>query len=112
MYLDETISTINVNEVEVVKPETGVKESNGKLDYSEINFDLLDLMANRFMQNKHKYPKGNMLKKIDIKELEWAAFRHLRKMIQPIENDVETYEDHLSAVACNISMILNQLKIK
>ena len=100
-------STIDVKDAEIVK---GIKENNGKLDYSEVNFELLDLMAKRFMDNKHKYPKGNMLKPIDINELEWAAFRHLRKMIQPIKGDIESYEDHLSAVACNLSMILNQLK--
>lgn len=113
MYLDEGIyksmmaSTIEVKDAEIVR---GIKENNGKLDYSEINFELLDLMAERFMKNKDKYPKGNMLKQIDVKELEWAAFRHLRKMIQPIDGDVESYEDHLSAAACNLSMILNQLK--
>jgi len=101
------VSTIKVKDAEIVK---GIKENNGKLDYSEINFELLDMMAERLMKNKDKYPKGNMLKQIDIKELEWAAFRHLRKMIQPIDGDAESYEDHLSAVACNLSMILNQLK--
>ena len=42
-----------------------------------------------------------MKKPIDIKSLEWALFRHVKKMIQPIETDEETYKDHLSAVLCN-----------
>ena len=69
-------------------------------------------MAERFTANKHKYPKGNMKKTIDIKSLEWALFRHVKKMIQPIETDEETYKDHLSAVLCNASMILDQLNGK
>ncbi len=88
----------------------GIKESNGKTDYSEINLEILDLMAERFTANKHKYPQGNMKKPIDIKSLEWALFRHVKKMIQPIETDEESYKDHLSAVLCNASMILDQLK--
>lgn len=90
----------------------GVKENEGKTDYSEINLDILDLMASRFNANKHKYPKGNMKKQIDIKSLEWALFRHLKKMIQPIEGDKENYKDHISAILCNASMILDQINIK
>jgi hypothetical protein len=88
----------------------GIKETNGKLDYSEINFKLLDLMAKRFMENKVKYPKGNTKKTLDKNEILWAAFRHIRKMIQPIKNDPETFEDHLAAVATNMSIILDQLE--
>ena len=90
----------------------GIKETEGKKDYSEINLEILDLMAERFTANKHKYPKGNMKKPIDVKSLEWALFRHIKKMIQPIEGDTETYKDHLSAVLCNASMILDQLNKK
>ena len=89
----------------------GIKEVIGKTDYSEINLNILDLMADRFNANKHKYPKGNMLKPIDIKSLEWATFRHIKKMLQPIEDDSETYREHLASVLCNMSMILNQLEI-
>lgn len=90
----------------------GIKETNGKIDYSEINLEILDLMAERFTANKHKYPQGNMKKPIDIKSLEWALFRHIKKMIKPIENDTETYKEHLSAILCNASMILDQLHLK
>lgn len=93
-------------------PEIGKKETEGKLDYSEINLNLLDLMAKRFMDNKVKYPKGNTLKEIDQNDILWAAFRHIRKMIKPVEGDNETYEDHLAAVATNMSIILDQLERK
>jgi hypothetical protein len=55
---------------------------------------------------------GNSLKPIDVKELCWALFRHVKKMIKEENNDPETFKDHLSAVLCNGSMILDQLEIK
>lgn len=95
--------------ISILNNTVGKKETEGKLDYSEINFRLFDLMAKRFMDNKHKYAKGNTLKDVNKDDILWAAFRHIRKMIQPIENDTETYEDHLVAVATNMSIILDQL---
>ena len=98
----------------IYKPtqQSGVKETENKTDYSEIDFDILDLMAERFNANKHKYPKGNMLKPIDEKELLFAGFRHLKKMIQPIEGDEETFLQHLSSVLCNMQMVYQQIKLK
>jgi len=90
----------------------GKKETENKVDYSEINLDILDLMAKRMNANKHKYPEGNSKRELNVKDLEWALFRHLKKMIKPIEGDVESYEDHLSAILCNASMILDQLQRK
>jgi hypothetical protein len=90
----------------------GIKESIGKTDYSEINLEILDLMAERFTANKHKYPKGNMKKPLNKISLVWAAFRHIRKMLQPIKNDPETFKEHLVAVLCNMSMILDQENLK
>lgn len=90
----------------------GKKEVEGKLDYSEINFELLDLMAKRFMDNKVKYPKGNTLKQINKEDLVFAAFRHLRKMIKPVKDDPETFKDHLVAVSTNMSILLDQLNLE
>lgn len=93
--------------------EKGIKENVNKTDYSEINLNVLDLMAERFTANKHKYPKGNMLKPLDKEELLWAAFRHIKKMLKtPSGGDKETYIEHLAAVMCNCSMILDQLEIE
>jgi hypothetical protein len=92
--------------------EEAYKENNGKTDYSEIDFDIIDLMARRFNANKHKYLKGNMLKPIDENQLLMALYRHWRKMFQPIPNDEETFEEHLAAILCNAQMIYQQRKIK
>lgn len=90
--------------------EEGYKEREGKVDYSEINLNILDLAAERFTANKHKYPKGNMLKPLDKLSLVWASFRHIKKMIKPPTDDPETFKEHLSAIVCNMSMILDQLE--
>lgn len=92
-------------------PTEGIKETINKLDYSEINLRLLDIMAKRFMDNKSKYPKGNSKKPIDKEILTWATFRHIRKILQPIKDDKESVEDHLAAIGCNISMILDQIDL-
>lgn len=96
---------------DVANNNKGIKEITNKTDYSEINFSILDLMAERFAANKHKYPKGNMKKELNVKELEWALFRHVLKIVAPREDDIESREDHLAAALCNISMILDQKKI-
>lgn len=103
-------NTTHVGNSSVITNE-GIKESCGKIDYSEINFEILDLMAARFEANKHKYPKGNMLKPIEISKLLWPVFRHWKKMMFPLDDDTETFEDHLAAIMCNCSMILDQLKL-
>jgi len=101
------------NPPDVVYVDTaGIKESDGKTDYSEINFEILDLMAARFTANKHKYPKGNMLKPIDLDSLLWPIFRHWKKMKFPLKDDPETFRDHLSAIMCNCSMLLDQLNLR
>lgn len=102
--------TIELEEITKIMTE-GKKENSGKIDYSEVDLDILDLMANRFNANKHKYPQGNMLKPIEEKELLFAFFRHLKKMIQPIDNDTETFEEHLAAILCNAQMVYQQRKL-
>lgn len=87
----------------------GYKESEGKIDYSEINWEYIDAMAGRMMKNKGKYPKHNFKKVLDKEELLQATFRHLRKILQPIDNDEETIEEHLAAIGCNCAMMHYQI---
>lgn len=90
----------------------GLKEDVGKTDYSEINLRILDIMAERFTANKNKYPKNNGKNPIDIDKLEWALFRHIKKIVSPSESDPETKMDHLAAIGCNVSLILDQLELQ
>lgn len=108
----QNIQPSTILKVSLYDEKLGKKETENKLDYSELNLDILDLMAQRMMANKHKYPEGNSKRYLNIKDLEWALFRHLKKMIKPIEGDEESYKDHLSAILCNASMILDQLELR
>lgn len=90
----------------------GFKETAGKTDYSEINLGILDLMAERFSANKDKYKKGNSKKHLDREQILWALFRHVKKMVQPIEGDEENFTQHLAAVLTNCSILLDQLELE
>ena len=89
------------------------KESEGKLDYSEIDWDFIDAMAARMNKNKAKYPPKNYerMNGEDIKRVEQATLRHLRKILQPLKDDPESILDHLEAIGCN-AMILYYLNKK
>lgn len=86
------------------------KDSEGKLDYSEINWDFIDAMAARMNRNKDKYPPKNYesMNEEEIKGMEQATLRHLRKILQPLKDDSESVLDHLAAIGCN-AMILYYL---
>ncbi len=68
------------------------KESEGKLDYSEIDWDFIDAMATRMNRNKDKYPPKNyeQMNEEEIKGVEQATLRHLRKILQPLKDDPES----------------------
>lgn len=88
----------------------GIKDTESKISYEEINWNYIDEVAKRMEYGKHKYPKDNYKKEVNIKDLEQAMFRHIRKILSPIEGDTETYIEHLAAIGCNAQMIYQQLK--
>lgn len=92
-----------------IKSEEGKKISNNKVDYGELDWDYIDEMALRMSKNTD-YPPENWKKPMDIKELAKASIRHARKILQGVEEDKETFEDHAKALGCNGMMIHYQLK--
>ena len=88
----------------------GIKESDDKISYQEIDFDFIDLMAANMSKNKDKYPPFNWQKKVPKEELVDAILRHTRKVKQPIKGDQEDVEQHLVSVACNAMMLWYQYK--
>jgi hypothetical protein len=88
----------------------GKKETENKVDYGELDWDYIDLMAERMVKNLDKYPPKNWQKKMDIIELAKSAMRHARKIMQEIDNDEETLQQHATALGCNGMMINYQLK--
>ncbi len=87
-----------------------MKESNGKVDYSDLDWDYLDAICERIASNNFKYEKDNWKKPLDIRELAVAAIRHARKILQPVEGDSESLEDHAVALGCNGMFINYQLR--
>jgi hypothetical protein len=87
----------------------GIKESEDKIDYSELDWEYIDAMAVRMAENI-KYPPENWKKPMDVKELAKSAIRHARKILQPVEGDTETDLEHAEALGCNGMMINYQLK--
>lgn len=92
------------------KEEIGKKETENKINYEELDWDYIDGMSLRMSKNLDKYPSKNWQKKMDIKKLAEASIRHARKIIQEIENDEETLQEHAIALGCNGMMINYQLK--
>ena len=93
--------------------ELGKKEVEGKVSYSEIYWEFVEVMAVRMNENKVKYGPHNYRKPLENKEeLLQSALRHLLKVIEPKEGDDETKEQHLAATSCNIMMYYFQLQFK
>lgn len=83
----------------------GVKEEEGKVKYSELDWGYIDSMAERMTKNLDKYPSKNWQKDMDIVKLAESAMRHARKILQSIEGDQETLQEHATALGCNGMMI-------
>lgn len=109
---DDVITNSDRGEKETMEYLQGVKETEGKVNYGELDFDYVDSMALRMSKNLEKYPPKNWQKNMDIEELAKSAIRHARKILQQIENDEETLEEHAIALGCNGMMINYQLKVK
>lgn len=89
--------------------DEGLKESEGKTPYEELDWDYVDSMAHR-MESNDKYPPENWKKEMDIRKLAASAIRHARAILEPSEYDTESQEDHAVALGCNGMMINYQLK--
>lgn len=93
------------------KESFGYKEEDNKTKYSELDWDYIDSMSNRMSSNT-KYPSDNWKKEMDIKKLAESAMRHARKILQAVDGDEESLQDHAVALGCNGMMINYQIKEK
>lgn len=98
-YLDERLEDLN----------EGLKESDGKTPYEELDWDYVDSMAHR-MESNDKYPPENWKKEMNTRKLAASAMRHARAILEPSDYDTESQEDHAVALGCNGMMINYQLK--
>ena len=94
----------------VKRNNEGVKESNGKTDYSEIDWDFIEGLAKRMNKNKDKYEPFNYHKPMDVNLLKQSLLRHIIEILKGEHNDAGQEYGHLFAVALNAQMIYYQLK--
>ena len=94
----------------VKRNNEGVKESNGKTDYSEIDWQFIESMALRMNKNKGKYEAGNYKKPMDIDLLKQSLLRHTIEVLKGNYEDDGDDLGHLSAIALNAQFLYYQLK--
>ena len=90
--------------------KSGVKETNGKTDYSEIDWDFIEGLAKRMNKNKEKYEPFNYHKPMDVNLLKQSLLRHIIEILKGEHKDAGQEYGHLFAVALNSMMIYYQLK--
>jgi len=93
-----------------INSDNGIKESNGKTDYSEIDWDFIESLAKRMNKNKSKYEAGNYKKPMDINLLKQSLLRHTIEVLKNNYQDDEDDLGHLSAIALNAQFLHYQLK--
>ena len=89
--------------------ETWIKESKWKLRY-ELSWEFVEWIARVMSKNKDKYPPYNRQKPMDIEELRQALTRHFIEVMKGNYEDDGLENWHLYSIACNVMMILYQLK--
>ena len=98
-----------INQLRSVDKSEGLKETEGKLEY-ELDFTFVTAMAERMATNKGKYPPFNWKKKMDTSKLKQSLLRHVLSIMEDIYKDDNREYGHIEAAACNLMMILYQLK--
>ena len=90
--------------------EGGKKETENKVDYSEIDWEFIEGLARRMSNNKEKYEPFNYHKPMDVNLLKQSLLRHTIEILKGEHNDAGQEYGHLYAVALNSMMIYYQLK--
>lgn len=82
----------------------GIKQTEGKTSYSEIDWSFIEKMAKCMNLNKGKYPPKNWQKPMEAELLLDAAQRHLIELRRGELFDKENGAEHATAVALNMMM--------
>lgn len=90
--------------------DIGVKETENKVDYSEIDWIFITQLAERMNSNKDKYPPNNWKKPINIEFLKQSLLRHVLAVMLGHYEDDERMFGHLESIALNAQFINYQLK--
>lgn len=108
----ENIYCGNFNNHKFTIEGLGVKETENKVDYSEIDWQFITQLAERMNKNKDKYEPGNWKKLIDVELLKQSLLRHVIAVLNSNYEDDGRPQGHLEAIALNAQMINYQLKNK
>lgn len=100
-----------VDKEQELKSEThvGKKETENKVDYREIDWSFIELLARRMNKNKEKYEPFNYHKPMDVELLKQSLLRHTIEVMKGNYEDAEQEYGHLAAIALNAQMIYYQL---
>ena len=90
--------------------EKGVKHNQGKTDYSEIDWEFIEQLAQRMNQNKGKYEKNNFKKPMDVDLLKQSLLRHTIEILKGNYEDEGREHGHLESASLNLQFINYQLK--
>lgn len=88
----------------------GVKESEGKTDYTEIDWEFIEQLAKRMNSQKSKYSVNNWKLPMDVEKLKQSLLRHTLEVLKGNYKDENSEYGHLEAVALNCQFIRHQLK--
>jgi len=100
----------NTIKIVVYDKENGIKETENKVDYSEIDWEFIEGLARRMNLNKEKYKPFNYHKPMDVNLLKQSLLRHTIEILKGEHNDAGQEYGHIFAVALNSMMIYYQLK--
>lgn len=89
--------------------EQGIKQTEGKTSFSEIDWSFVEKMAKCMNLNKGKYPPKNWQKPMKVELLLDAAQRHLIELRKNEFFDRENGAEHAVAVALNMMMYSYQI---
>jgi hypothetical protein len=89
--------------------EQGIKQTEGKTSFSEIDWSFVEKMAKCMNLNKGKYPPKNWQKPMNASLLLDAAQRHLIELQKDNLFDKENGAEHAVAIALNMMMYSYQI---
>ena len=96
------------NEDDILKnilSNKGVKETENKTDYQEIDWNFIEGIAKRMNLNKEKYEPFNYHKPMDVNLLKQSLLRHTIEILKGEHNDAGQEYGHIFATALNSMMI-------
>jgi len=85
------------------------KQNENKRTF-EVDWEFFEAIADRMAKNKHRYAPWSWKKDMDVNLLKEATMRHAFEMMKDNYEDDGSEFGHLEAIACNIMMLIYNLK--